>query len=216
MPSGIGSDAPSRPPCRRPSPTSRNAHDLGCSRSPAGPVTAQVGAHDRKVLQPTQAPPDVRLRLGIGVAEVEANQPGAVLARASPVGLPLRHCAGERPLPGDRCYRRSSRSRRDFRPGASAPVVVPVASEPPDGRFAILKKKTYAPDVARCGIGRRPRRLCRRAARPVSGPARIRRFRPWLFLADRARSSRFAAHARRLRLGSTILRGLRRSRRQCG
>ena len=42
---------------------------------------------------------DVRLRLQIGVAEVEANRSGAVLARASPAALPLRGWAGERPLP---------------------------------------------------------------------------------------------------------------------
>ena len=46
----------------------------------------------------SEAQSDVRRRLRIGVAEVEANQGGAVIARTSAVALPFRDWADDRPL----------------------------------------------------------------------------------------------------------------------
>lgn len=67
-----------------------------------------LGSLSSRTTSKSEPETDIRLCVRIGVVEVEAHQPGAVLARASPVPLPLRDWASDRPLPGDRCGGRSS------------------------------------------------------------------------------------------------------------
>jgi hypothetical protein len=97
----------------------RRATDKSRSRESALGLTAAVGEAPLGLPQPqplrastsplvalpqrttTRSEPETvyRVRVRIGPAEAEADEPGTVLAQASPVALPLRDWSGERPLP---------------------------------------------------------------------------------------------------------------------
>ena len=60
---------------------------------------SSVSSLSPRTTSKSEAQSDVCRRLRIGVAEVEPDQGGAVIARTSAVALPLRDWAGDRRLP---------------------------------------------------------------------------------------------------------------------